>query len=123
MTGIRIEQTLFEDFFRATLPRLASHLDASGLPLSIVTTNWFMCLFVNTLPAETLLRVWDLLILEDSAVLVRVGGTHLPCVRTRCVRDHLRCDPPLENTDRIPLRTRPPTTWPSTDSLHAYPRL
>ena len=61
MTGIRIEQKLFEDVFRATLPKLAAHLDSCGLPLSIVTTNWFMCLYTNTLPAETLLRVWDLL--------------------------------------------------------------
>lgn len=59
MTGIRVEQKLFEDVFRASLPKLASHLEACGLPLSIVTTNWFMCLYVNTLPAETLLRVWD----------------------------------------------------------------
>ena len=29
--------------------------------------------YVNTLPAETLLRVWDLLIFEDASVLVRVG--------------------------------------------------
>ena len=73
MTGIRIEQKLFEDVFRATLPKLAAHLDSCGLPLSIVTTNWFMCLYTNTLPAETLLRVWDLLIFEDPSVLVRVG--------------------------------------------------
>ena len=48
MTGIRLEQRLFEDFFRATLPRLAAHLDASGMPLSIVTTNWFMCVYTSS---------------------------------------------------------------------------
>ena len=78
MNGIRIEQRLFEDYFRATLPKLSSHLDGSGLPLSIVTTNWFMCLFVNTLPAETLLRVWDLLVLEEPCVLGTHGGAQNP---------------------------------------------
>ena len=74
MTGIRITQKLFEDFVRGVLPHLAAHLETCGLPLSIVTTSWFMCLYVNTLPAETLLRVWDLLVLDDPSVLVRVGA-------------------------------------------------
>ena len=88
MTGIRIEQRLFEDFFRASLPRLAAHLDGCGLPLSIVTTSWFMCLYVNTLPAETLLRVWDLLVLEEPCVLVRVGVALLKLHETDLLATH-----------------------------------
>ena len=33
-----------------------------------------MCLFVDTLPAETLFRVWDLLLVYGPVVLVRVGA-------------------------------------------------
>ena len=96
MNGIRLEQRVFEDYFRATLPTLAAHLDRSGLPLSIVTTNWFMCLYVNTLPAETLLRVWDLVLLEEPTVLVRVGVALL-----RLHEDEL-----LETSDFIELSTK-----------------
>jgi len=73
MTGIRIEQNLFSEFTKALLPKLAAHFEAVGLPLSIVTTNWFMCLFVNTLPVDTLLRVWDILIVHGPMCLIRVG--------------------------------------------------
>ena len=43
MTGIRVTQKLFEDVFRATLPKLAAHLETCGLPLSIVTASWAPC--------------------------------------------------------------------------------
>jgi len=77
MNGIRLLQRIFEDYFRAVLPQLAAHLDEAGLPLSIATTKWFMCLFLNTLPAETLLRVWDVLLVDGPAILVRVGAALL----------------------------------------------
>ena len=32
-----------------------------------------MCLFVNTLPVKTALRVWDCLLVEGPDVLLRVG--------------------------------------------------
>ena len=57
--------------------RLAAHLDQQGMPLSIATTKWFMCLYVNTLPAETLLRVWDVLLVDGPEVLLRVGAALL----------------------------------------------
>jgi hypothetical protein len=77
MNGIRVVQKLFEEYFRATVPRLAAHLDQQGMPLSIATTKWFMCLYVNTLPAETLLRVWDVLLVDGPEVLLRVGAALL----------------------------------------------
>jgi hypothetical protein len=83
-----VPQRIFEDVFKASLPRLAAHLDACGVPLSIVTTHWFMCLYVNTLPAETLLRVWDLLVFEDASVLVRVGVALLKLAEPSLLRVH-----------------------------------
>ena len=39
-----------------------------------VSTQWFLCLFVNSLPLETCLRVWDILFFERcSSVLFRVA--------------------------------------------------
>ena len=43
MNGIRVEQNLFAEFVKAALPRLHAHFESVGLPLSIVTTSWFMC--------------------------------------------------------------------------------
>ena len=112
MTSIRIEQNLFSEFIKALLPKLAAHFEAVGLPLSIVTTNWFMCLFVNTLPVDTLLRVWDILIVHGPMCLIRVGTAIL-----KVQQDDPNPNPnhipnpipnpipiPIPNPDPIPIR-------------------
>ncbi|KFM28215.1 TBC1 domain family member 2A [Auxenochlorella protothecoides] len=51
-------------------PATARHLDALEVDLGSVTLHWFLCIFVNSLPLETCLRVWDLLFLEGSPVVL-----------------------------------------------------
>ncbi|KAJ3408959.1 hypothetical protein HDV05_004673 [Chytridiales sp. JEL 0842] len=46
-------------------------------PLSMVTTSWFMTIFVNVLPVETVLRVWDCFFYQGEKVLMRVTLTLL----------------------------------------------
>ncbi|KDD73221.1 hypothetical protein H632_c2411p0 [Helicosporidium sp. ATCC 50920] len=55
------------------LPQLASHLAALGCDISMLATDWFLCLFCTTLPAETSTRVWDALFCEGPKVLFRVA--------------------------------------------------
>ena len=42
-------------------------------PISLCTTSWFMSLFIDTLPIESVLRVWDVLFYEGSRTLFRVA--------------------------------------------------
>ncbi|KAJ1551927.1 hypothetical protein HK405_013374, partial [Cladochytrium tenue] len=44
-------------------------------PLSMVTTSWFMTIYVNVLPVETVLRVWDCFFYQGEKVLMRVALT------------------------------------------------
>ncbi|KAI8622819.1 rab-GTPase-TBC domain-containing protein [Chytriomyces sp. MP71] len=46
-------------------------------PLSLVTTSWFMTVFINVLPIETVLRVWDCFTYQGEKVLMRVTLTLL----------------------------------------------
>jgi hypothetical protein len=39
----------------------------------LITLQWFLCLFVNTLPTETVLRVWDMFFNEGDKVLFRIA--------------------------------------------------
>jgi hypothetical protein len=43
--------------------------------LDLLLTKWFICLFVNHLPIETELLVWDLFLIKGTAVLFRVALT------------------------------------------------
>ncbi len=55
------------------LPRVHRQLQRIDVPLEPLTVNWLLCLFVNTLPLETLFRVWDCFFLEGVKVLFRAG--------------------------------------------------
>ncbi|KAI9352170.1 rab-GTPase-TBC domain-containing protein [Obelidium mucronatum] len=46
-------------------------------PLSLVTTSWFMTVFINVLPIETVMRVWDCFCYQGEKVLMRVTLTLL----------------------------------------------
>ncbi|KAI5957778.1 hypothetical protein KGF57_003045 [Candida theae] len=44
-------------------------------PVTLVTSSWFMSLFVGILPIETTLRVWDILWYEGSKTIFRISLT------------------------------------------------
>jgi len=71
----------------ARAPKLHAHLCAEGFDVSLVATDWFLCLFGTTLPPETAARVWDALLAEGGKVLHRVALALLaaaePALRSR----------------------------------------
>lgn len=44
-------------------------------PITLCTASWFMSCFINILPTETMLRVWDCFFYEDSKIFFRVALT------------------------------------------------
>ena len=65
---------MFKQLVDKQFPRLTAHLDSLGVNVASVSTQWFLCVFVNSLPLETCLRVWDLFLFERcSSVLFRVA--------------------------------------------------
>lgn len=71
--GSHVEQRVFKDLFKKKLPRLATHLDNLDFDVSLVITEWFLCLFAKSLPQETTMRVWDVLFNEGANILFRVA--------------------------------------------------
>lgn len=60
-------------FLRERLPAVWSFLQRSGAPLHLTTMRWFIKLYIDTLPEETVLRVFDALFLEGDKILYRVA--------------------------------------------------
>ncbi|EGF83751.1 hypothetical protein BATDEDRAFT_21189 [Batrachochytrium dendrobatidis JAM81] len=52
-------------------------IDSYSSALAMVTTPWFMTLFVNTMPTETVLRIWDCFFYQGEKILFRVALTLL----------------------------------------------
>lgn len=73
LSGCRVEQRVFRDLLEKNCPRLATHLDYIGFDVSLVITEWFLCLFAKSLPSETTMRVWDVLFNEGARVLFRIA--------------------------------------------------
>ncbi|CAK9221019.1 unnamed protein product [Sphagnum jensenii] len=71
--GCHVEQRVFKDMFKKKFPRLAAHLDKIEFDVSLVTTEWFLCLFAKSLPSETTMRVWDVMFNEGANTLCIVA--------------------------------------------------
>ncbi|KAL0291709.1 UNVERIFIED_CONTAM: TBC1 domain family member 2B [Sesamum radiatum] len=73
LSGCHVEQRVFKDLLTKKCPRIAAHLEALEFDVSLVCTEWFLCLFSKSLPSETTLRVWDVLFYEGAQVLFNVA--------------------------------------------------
>ena len=60
---------------RDRMPKLTEHLDSFEFGLDLLLTKWLICLFVNHLPLEAELAVWDLFFIKGVSVLFRVAIT------------------------------------------------
>ncbi|GBP04355.1 TBC1 domain family member 30 [Eumeta japonica] len=81
LRGLSADMAAFRDLLRLRLPRLAHHMDqlqrasdAGGgveppLP-DVFTMQWFLTLYATWLPRESLLRIWDLVLLDGNEVLL-----------------------------------------------------
>lgn len=73
LTGARIDQKVMEMLVDKQIPELQKKLAAGGLQLVVFTLPWFICLFINTLPFITVMRVWDVIMFEGDKALIRIA--------------------------------------------------
>ncbi|KAL9316837.1 hypothetical protein ACSQ67_017838 [Phaseolus vulgaris] len=52
LSGCHVEQRVFKDLLAKKCPRIASHLESLEFDVSLVATEWFLCLFSKSLPSE-----------------------------------------------------------------------
>ena len=64
---------MLKDLVQEKLPKVHQLLESNGVDLSLFTFNWFLTVFVDNIPTDTFLRVWDTFLFEGS----KVGTRHL----------------------------------------------
>jgi hypothetical protein len=77
LSGAHIDQKVFADLVAEKLPRVAAQFERLSFPLAPLAMSWHLCLFVNTLPLETVLVIWDCLFSEGIKIALRASLTLL----------------------------------------------
>lgn len=52
MTGLSVDQKILESLIQKEAPKIYQKLDEEHFPVTVFTTRWLMCIFLNTLPTE-----------------------------------------------------------------------
>jgi hypothetical protein len=92
LLGVLIDLKVFQDLMRKIMPKLCQHLDKFNFDLDLLLTKWLICLFVNHLPLETELAVWDLFFIKGASVLFRVAITLFQLMQDEILKAHDYCD-------------------------------
>ncbi|CAB3400834.1 unnamed protein product [Caenorhabditis bovis] len=71
LTGAQADQEVFKELLEVQCPKIMRHLNSLDIDVASITLNWFIALFFDAVPFNTLLRIWDCFLLEGPKVLFR----------------------------------------------------
>ncbi|CAF0741810.1 unnamed protein product [Rotaria sordida] len=71
LIGAQVDQFVLKDLLKQKAPDIYQHFEINEVEITSLTLNWFMAIFIDSVPFETLLRIWDCFLLEGAKVLFR----------------------------------------------------
>lgn len=100
LEAIQLDAKIFEGLLSKRFPDIAKHLAHYGVSPLFYLTEWFMCLYIRTLPWPLVLRVLDMFFSEGVKVIFRVGLVLLNLAFGRVEERH-KCTCLQSITDRL----------------------
>lgn len=73
LSGALADQSVLKELLNESLPALHAHLKYYSVDVSAVTFNWFITIFIDAVPFETALWIWDCFVFEGRQVLFRIA--------------------------------------------------
>jgi hypothetical protein len=78
--------SVFLDLLRRDAPDLFSHFQTEGVAPSLYLHQWFLSLFINCLPLETVLIIWDSIICDGLPVAISISIALLKVLRNILIK-------------------------------------
>ena len=69
LLGAHVDQHVFRDLLADKMPQLSAHLTSFGIEISLF--SWFLTCFIDNIPVDVYLRIWDVFLYEGNKVLFR----------------------------------------------------
>ena len=73
LQGLLIDMKVLNILVQDHCPKLAEHLEKQNVTWELICSKWFICLFCDILPIETVLRIWDCLLYHGSKIVMKVA--------------------------------------------------
>ncbi|KAM4677181.1 TBC1 domain family member 2B isoform 2-T2 [Discoglossus pictus] len=71
LLGSQVDQRVFKDLMSEKLPRLSAHFELYKVDYTLITFNWFLVVFVDSVVSDIFFRIWDSFLYEGSKVIFR----------------------------------------------------
>ncbi|XP_051808342.1 TBC1 domain family member 2B [Acanthochromis polyacanthus] len=71
LLGSQVDQRVFKDLMSEKLPRLHGHFEQHKVDFSLITFNWFLVVFVDSVVSDILFKVWDAFLFEGPKIIFR----------------------------------------------------
>ncbi|KAJ8247686.1 hypothetical protein GJAV_G00249100 [Gymnothorax javanicus] len=99
LLGSQVDQRVLKDLMSEKLPRLHAHFEAHNVDFSLITFNWFLVVFVDSVVGEILFKIWDAFLYEGPKIIFRFAlalfkyseEEFLKLQDSTAIFKHLRC--------------------------------
>ncbi|XP_059496098.1 TBC1 domain family member 2B isoform X2 [Stegostoma tigrinum] len=71
LIGSQVDQRVLKDLLSEKLPRLHAHFEQHKVDFSLITFNWFLVIFVDSVVSDIMFRIWDSFLYEGPKVIFR----------------------------------------------------
>ncbi|XP_008275027.1 TBC1 domain family member 2B isoform X2 [Stegastes partitus] len=71
LLGSQVDQRVFKDLMSEKLPRLHAHFELHKVDFSLITFNWFLVVFVDSVVSDILFKIWDAFLFEGPKIIFR----------------------------------------------------
>eukprot|EP00210_Caulerpa_lentillifera_P008180 g7812.t1 len=86
LVGCQTEMRSLEELLGRKLPRLYHLFNSMHCEISMIATDWFLCLYSTSVSAEVTARIWDCLFNEGPKIIFRVSVALLKMAEQHLLR-------------------------------------